>query len=133
MALPCMNQGRSLFNPCEFKGVVYLCGLGSDEIEAFCPKTCMFLLMDVRLPEDSACCVFVEAEELIILSVKYVTRWEVNEQHQLVLQKSSQHLGCNLRCNTSPTVDSVNSIIYTSSSSCFCLSIDGSNRRRVAR
>lgn len=65
--LPSMRESRAEFNPCMLFGIVYLCGEGSFIMEAFNPETETFLPLQVTLPEDFACCLYVHNHLLVLL------------------------------------------------------------------
>ena len=67
-ALPDMREGRYAFNPCLFSGFVYVCGCGSNSVEAFCPQTCSFL--PLSLPgRFFAYCLYVHKNLLVVHSI----------------------------------------------------------------
>lgn len=90
-ALPDMREKRCNFNPCLFKEYVYLCGQGSKLMEAFSPQTESFLALQFQLPEDSACCLLVHNNLLVVHSSAYVSKFAAGQLVQSS-QISSRHL-----------------------------------------
>jgi len=100
-----MRDARSGFNPCEFHNFIYLCGAGSDCIEAFDPIESRFLLVQVRLPEEySRCLLYTQNEELVVMSEKYVTRYRAEEGHQLEKTEVKRHQSWSVLGNMAPVV-----------------------------
>jgi hypothetical protein len=127
-----MQEVRASFNPCELQGIVYLCGYGSDSIEAFNPAIAAFLPLSARLPEDSSCLIFVERGSLVVLSKNYVSRWTVERMHCLLLQSKAVHPIYGVYCNMAPVVDEGSGVVYISyDGRCYCMKMDGSGRREV--
>ena len=130
--LPNMREARSGFNPCEFHGYVYICGYGSDSIEAFDPVNTAFLPLSAQLPEDTSCLVFVEREQLVVISKNYVTRWSAGQDARLLLGSKAVHPLCNVHCNMAPVVDERSGLVYISYEGlCYCMKGDGSGRREA--
>lgn len=131
-ALPSMLEARSDFNPCAFRGFVYLCGLSSYVIEAFDPELCVFLELSVRLPERSACLLVVERGQLLVLSDNYATWWEADQRHNLIQLSQTQHSQNSATSCAPPVLDSVNGLIYTVDSGKFYVfSLDGNAKTRI--
>lgn len=130
--LPSMREARSDFNPCEFRGFVYLCGSYSYTIEAFNPDLCVFLPVNVRVPEKSACVLVVESGQLHVISDNYVTLWGAGEYHDLIQIGQTQHPQSSAACNSPPVFDPVNGLIYTVDNGKFyVVSLDGNAKTRV--
>ena len=130
-ALPCMQEARAEFHPCEHQGLLYLCGNGSALIETFNPEACVFLPHTSTLPEKySACITVVERNELLVISAHYLCRCtEVGQQ-----MHKSQHPDCTLTCNLAPVLDSVNSLVYfIYEEACFSLNLDTCEKSLVSR
>lgn len=134
-ALPKMRVGRCYFNPCEWNELLYLCGKGSTVIETFSPETLSFQVLKARLPErTSACCVFVDGEELVVLSNRYVTRWGPSEEREMAQLSESQHAKTEMWCVMAPWLDTKEGVVYYSSrKGCFQVKVDGSDWRLVVK
>lgn len=83
-ALPDMREGRNWFNPCLFRGYVYLCGRGSRRIEAFSPQTDSFFPLPLQLPENTGCCVYVHNCLLVVHTDKYISQFAAGPTGQLI-------------------------------------------------
>jgi len=128
-----MKAGRSYFSPCKFHRLVYLCGQGSYLIEAFDPSNNLFLDMEVTLPEAGLCLTFQEREELVVLSGKFLTRWRVGQDGELVQCYQALHPDVGVFCNMAPVVDQVNGLVYIADMGvCYSVKVDGSERTEVA-
>lgn len=82
-SLPHMRFSRSNFNPCVYHAVVYLCGFGSNEIEAFHPQRKCYVQINLQIPESSACCLYIACDILVVHSTQYVTRYRLNAEGAL--------------------------------------------------
>jgi len=73
--LPSMRVSRVNFNPCEYKGFVYLCGYGAFLMEAFEPQISRFLpVLTVILAWNSQSLMFVEGGQLVVISDRHISR-----------------------------------------------------------
>lgn len=130
--LPSMTYARCLFNPCDYNGFLYLCGFGTDAIEAYSPEACIFLPLQVLLPEKSACIAVVDNNQLLIVSTNYLTRWTTGQNHSLVLCSLQNHANISVLCNMPPVLDPQNGRMYISDEGkCNIVSLDGSERTVV--
>jgi hypothetical protein len=125
--LPAMQEARSRFNPCAFSDYLYLCGWGSDLIEAYSLENSTFQSCSARLPEKfSPCCVFIEGNHLAVISGRFLTKWKSGEKQLLVqesIQRRPEHLGAlNLRCNMAPIVEASSGVIFLSYNG-FCMNV----------
>ena len=100
-----MQQGRSHFNPCLLKGVVYLCGVGSTAMEAFAPDT--FLPLNITLPDkySTSCCLYVDNHLLVVNSLNYILKYAVGPGGQLVKKSRVNTPGVFKFQNSQPVVD----------------------------
>jgi hypothetical protein len=130
-----MRVGRSYFNPCEWNGLLYLCGKGSTIIETFNIDTSTFQVQKARLPErNSSCCVFIESGDLVVLSNRYMTRWSLGEARVLTQLAETQHPKIEMWCVMSPLLDAAQGVIYyTSRKGCFRVKIDGSDWQLIVK
>ena len=79
-----MQKAKSHFNPCEWRGVIFLCGFES--IEAFSPTTDSFIPFLLSIPKEKTegWCVYVDNDQLVVLSYKHMLRFGVGEGGQPV-------------------------------------------------
>ena len=128
-----MKEARWGFNPCEFHELLYLCGWGSESMEAFDPDSRTFLLLNVTLPENSDCYLFVESEQLVVLSDHFVTRWSLSEGCDLVQLNSIRHKEYWVRSFMAPVVDPAAGVIYICyDGECYSINLNGSGRKVVS-
>jgi hypothetical protein len=127
-----MHAARSFFTPCEFNACLYLCGNGSDLIEAFDPITYVFTSLNTSLPENNKCCMFVEDGKLVIISEKYVTKWSLGQGFQLVKVATMRHKKWEVSCNMAPVV-AAEQVYLSDRGVCYSLKSDGLEMRFVAR
>lgn len=131
--MPNLASARSRLSVCEFSHFLYICGDGSDLIEAYDVRTGLFDTVEVKLPEDSACCLVRDKQELVVISGKYATRWRAGEGCQLVQITKSKHPKCEVSSNSTPLLMADNGLIYLSwAGCCYSLKVDGTDRRQVA-
>lgn len=103
-----MSKSRSYFNPCEYLGLVYLCGYRSVMVETFNPESGTFQTSLDTVGERSPSLLYVDDEELVILSANWVSHW----RYDMVKVKETQHPSCVVDSNMAPVVDSVNGVVY---------------------
>ena len=125
-----MRKARASTTPCEYRNYVYLYGLHAKEIEAFNPRNLTFLNMYHVLPMTegwiSGCYIFVDADQLVILSSLKVCRWG-GSGPLLDLLWEQDHLHCPVECNMPPILDSAKKVIYVACEGvCVSISLDGS-------
>lgn len=127
-----MKEGRCHFNPCEFNGLLYLCGHPSSTIEAFHLDLCTFLPWQSRLPESySACLLLVHNDQLLIVSENYLSCW-TQEEERLVQVSLSEHFKLDVCSNMNPAVDSRNGFFYMSlGGTCLKVKLDCTEWREV--
>ena len=83
-ALADMKEARSNFNPCEYHDYVYLCGQDSHLIEAFNPQNDAFLQLQTSFSQACACLLFIDNQQLVILSDNNtVTKPTAGREHEL--------------------------------------------------
>ena len=78
-----MREGKHSFNPCLFNEHVYVCGDGSQLVEAFSPQTDNFLPLQVLLPEANHCCLYVHSNLLVVHSSQYISKFAAGQTGQL--------------------------------------------------
>lgn len=129
-----MHTGRSFFTPCQFNSCLYLCGNGSDLIEAFDPVLSVFTLISARLPENSKCCAFVEDEKLVLISEKYTTKWVLGLGQQLFKVTTTRHRDWDVSCNMAPVLDEGRKEAFLSvRGACYCVKSGAEELRFIAR
>ena len=73
-----------MFNPCLFRGYVYVCGQYSYLVEAFSPQTDSFLPLHLQLPENTDCCLYVHNNCLVVHSSEYISKFAAGQEGQLI-------------------------------------------------
>lgn len=112
-ALPDMREGRDCFNPCQFKGFVYVCGRGSQLVEAFSPQTDSFLPFPLQIPENSRCCLYVHNSFLVVQSEAYITKFAAGEAGKLVPHSQVRSTArVSNYSNSQPVVDPTLGILF---------------------
>ena len=121
-----MQQGRFNFNPCEYKGHVYLCGAGT--IESFKPDTSLFLRVSLNLPEpENGYLLAVVRNQLVAISGKHAIKWE-GESLRVFSQIQHREI-VGLSCEMSPGVDEDREmLVVTYAGSCYGVKLDGSQK-----
>ena len=76
-----MKEGRWCFNPCLFKGHIYLCGCGPLRIEVFFPSPGPDTFLEnlnllVPGPNSESCTVFVDGDLLVVHSKRFIVKCE---------------------------------------------------------
>ena len=110
--LPNMRVARTAFNPCEYSGILYMCGAGSFMIDAFDPVSCSFIPIQARLTDDSPCLLLVDRSQLVVLATEYLTRWTVGPAHDLVKVSEIKHAEWFLEHNQAPVVEEESGFLY---------------------
>ena len=77
--LPKMTTGRSNFNPCFYHNFVFLCGFGSEEMEAFDPVASIYIPLNVKLRENTPCCLLTLCNSLVVWSYQYIHLFSCEE------------------------------------------------------
>lgn len=128
-ALPSMLSPRSLFDPCEFHSLLYICGYGSNSIEVFHPTTRLFTVVSTLLPHSSGCLSVCHCDKLFLISNQGVSTWE--EGKDLVRSVDCRQQYYMWSC-IQPVVDEVNGVIFTmDNGTCFCVSLEDASRRQL--
>lgn len=104
-----MGESRFGFNPCLFKGYVYVCGL---EVEVFSPHIDEFLPFRVKLPEAQTCCFLVHSTFLVVHSTNYISRFIAGRAGQLILHSQRPSTPSHKCSNCQPVVDSINGLYF---------------------
>lgn len=133
--LPSMVNTRSLFDPCEFHSLLYICGYGSNCIEAFNPVTRLFTVISTLLLHNSGCLSVRYCDQLFILSTAGVSIWKEEKDQGLVHVCSvNSHQQYYMWSNIMPVVDEVNGVMYTvDCGACFCINLEDGSRRQLEK
>lgn len=124
-----MTEGRCVFNPCEYRRAVFLCGGWTRAIEVFNPETCDFKLLSAQISEDdSPTLAVIENGQLLVMSETLVTRWEIEASHNLVFfSQEAKVLNCRVASNMPVQVDSINYVVYVVfNNECYGIKLDAS-------
>ena len=119
--LPDMRGERSFFNPCLWKGVIYLCGYGDPIIEAFSPQNDAFLPFTIPLPNTSyniMTCVYADTDFLVVHLHDRIVRFTSDSSGHLVLHTE---VGCpqvTRYQSSQPVVDKTQGLFYLVYQSC---------------
>ena len=112
-SLPSLSEGRRFFNPCEFNGVVYLCGFSVDNMEVFSPVTDTFLPIRISVPSlHGASCVLVETDLLVVYSEDKILRFSAGQDKQLILRSEKPASKTEKFQNSPPVVHKAHSLFY---------------------
>ena len=127
--LPGMNAARCCFTPCQFAGLVYLCGGQTDTIETYSMETNTFELLSLRLPESSSCISFVYNSHLVTLTD--TSTLHISPAHSLTYHTA--HPKCHLISNA-VCVDFSGQIVFLAyRERVVSLRFDGSEVRKVIK
>lgn len=131
--LPDMQEERCCSSPCEYRGLLWICGDGSSRMEAF-DCTSREFLQELWVPIPSCPCVlFVEGDELVALSRTLVLRW-VWEGVELQQVSQAEHPNYGMDSTSTPVVDLVNRLVVTSLDGSFTwVSFDGDRKAELTR
>lgn len=118
-----MSEGRYGFNPCKLGSWIYLCGNGSRKLEAFSPQKESFLSLNVELPEQTYCCLYVNNGSLVVHSDNYTSKFAAEESGQLSMRASRRSpITVNKRPNCQPKMYLSSRIFYVlQKGKCLCL------------
>ena len=130
-----MKGERGHFNPCDFKGLVYLCGYGTVLFETFDPQTVSFFVLTARLSDPhSACCLYVDKDQLVVLCDDSTIRYSQGQGHQLLQVSKTQHRHSTVTCNMPPVVELSSGCVYIADKGvCYCITLNGVENREVAK
>ena len=106
-----MQEGKACFNPCEWRGLIYLCGSGS--LEAFSPETETFLPFLLTLPdEDQAYCVYVDSDQLVVHSYCHVAKFGAGEHGQPIQLSATASPPASKQHSFQPVLDTTRRVFY---------------------
>ena len=113
--LPDMLEGKSVFNPCLYQELIYLCGFGSTAIEAFNPANSSFEELNLALPEAHTCLLYVSNSVLLVYTTTYLLRFSVNSTgHLAELAPRVVYREEIMRVqNSHPVLDHTHKVVYT--------------------
>ena len=131
--LPDMQYARYAFNPCVFRGLIYLSGACDARVmEVFSPHQ-YTLPVTLLLPEKSStCCVYVDQDLLVLHSEKYIVKFEAGPNGQL-RQVSQQQVPKGLKWQNSqqPVVDRTRGVFFIAiKSKCIKVSMETGEKVR---
>ena len=89
--LPRMSASRHGFNPCLFHDLVFLCGHGSECIDAYSPTKGVITRMKATQPESYGCTLVAEQGVLTLISYNFTTRYRLGSDCQLVKTDCTSH------------------------------------------
>lgn len=122
-----MREARSYVALSQYGSVLYICGQGSYQLEVFDPDANSFLNISIELPEAEPSFLFVDNGHLVVLSQKYLVRYQRKEDDSLEQLSLTQHRDLSLSSNMQPVVDSVNArVLVVAFDSCYSIQVDGS-------
>lgn len=107
--LPLMGHTRHSFNPCLHKEIIYLSG---GFLEAYSPEQRSYLPLSEKLPQYSACCVYVEADLLVIHTLNFVLKYRQNEGKAENLRANQYRFSVYKLQNSQPVVDVTSGLVY---------------------
>lgn len=100
-----MREGKGFGNPCLLSGYVYLCGFGSLLVEAFAPQTDTFLSLQLQLPENYPCCLYVHQNLLVVHSIQHIFKFSAGPAGHLTKHSQVVSTPVNKGANSQPVVD----------------------------
>ena len=107
-----MREARCLFNPCLYHDVIYLCGSGSQIMEAFSPRSGAFLPLNISVPENHYCCVYVNDDKLVVHSYSYILKYSLSQANQLAEVSRTQAPALDKWQNSQPIVNTAQKLVY---------------------
>jgi len=131
-AISNMHESRAYLHPCEFVGIVYLCGALSSIMEAYNPNTEAFLSYHYLLPESALCFAFEEKGQLVVLSTNQMSKWGSVAGQQLMQLSNTRNNKTTLFGNMRPVLDPGKGLVYVSlGGRFFSVKLDGSEQRVI--
>ena len=125
-SLPCMVYARRCFNPCLFKGNIYLCGYSS-LLEAFSPQKDEMLpfRFSITAAMYSCSCMYVENDLLVLHLDKNILKFKAGLDGKLISDSRSSTQMNVMEQNSQPVVDTVRRLYYiVYDSKCYCVNMD---------
>ena len=110
--LPDMREARAYFNPCLFRGAIYLCGNGSKMMEVFDPETNAIKTLQMTLPESASCCLYVDNDMLVVHSKSYILKYAVRPDGQLAEPTTVRSRAIDKYQNSQPIVDQAKRVFF---------------------
>ena len=109
-----MKAPRYKFNPCLFNGNIYLCGYGSEVLEAFSPQNDQMLSFQLTMPAgtSSSCCMYVE-DTMLVVHLKYnILRFRTAKAEQLIETSRQSTVTDAEWQNSQPVVNTALNVFY---------------------
>ena len=124
-ALPDMREARGSFNPCMFGSLIYLCGYKSQIMEAFAPETDTFQPVQIPVPENIGCCLYVDNDLLVLHRKSYILKFAAGQGGQLDKRSEIRSQECSKWQNSQPVVDKANGLFFISrEGKCLCFNME---------
>ena len=81
-------------------------------MEAFSPDSDTFLPLNITVPENTNCCLYVDNNLLVVNSVSFILKYAVGPGGQLVEQSRVNSPGVNKHQNSQPVVDRTQGLYF---------------------
>lgn len=115
MYLPEMREARARFNPCLFKGCIYLCGEDSKNIEAFSTQTERFTSAGYNQDGGTACSLYVDKDQLVLHSYQYISKFATGRTGNLENSSRNQSRSAEDKgSNSQPVIDQSRKLFFIS-------------------
>ena len=105
-----MQHPRGSFNPCFFLAWIYLSGTAG-VMEVFSPARDTLLPVQIRLPDSSSHCVYVDRDVLVLHSERCIVRLQAAGDGQLRQLTVVQGPEVSKWQNSQPVVDTVRGVV----------------------
>jgi len=102
-----MREVRCDFNPCLWEDTVYVCGLtegDSCSIEAMNLNAEYFIPTQISFPNSDACCLYIEQDQLVVLSFDHIRKYKRTTLGQLALKDEDEIHESSKAQNSQPVV-----------------------------
>ena len=83
-------------------------------MEAFSPGANAYIPLNINLPENTHCCLFVDDNKLVVHSYQFVLKYVLNQANKLELHSSTRTPAVDKRQNSQPVVDRAARLVYMS-------------------
>jgi hypothetical protein len=81
-------------------------------MEAFSPETDKFLLVQIPVPENYECCLYVENNLLVVNSFNFIMKYTMGPDRQLIKQSEVRSPGVHKYLNSQPVVDKAQGLYF---------------------
>ena len=123
-----MQQARWYFNPCLFHRLIYLSGWtysGAKVMEVFNPEQDTMLAVQIPLPDNKNCCVYVDNELLVLHAASFIVKFEMGQDGQLKQHSQTTVSVGNKIQNSQPVIDPAHRVFFfIQSGKCFQVNMD---------